>query len=294
MKSVKTQEEKEKNRITLTSLLAAVFLTSFKLIVGLATNSLGIISEAAHSGLDLVAAAMTFFAVRVSGKPADEQHHYGHGKVENMSALFETILLLITCVWIIYEVIERLTGKHAEVIVNAWSFIVISTSIIVDISRSRALKRIAVKYNSQAIEADALHFSSDIWSSLVVLTGLICVYYDIHVADSIAALAVAVLVIIVSLRLGKRAIDVLLDSAPKGMKEKVHQLIQQIPEVSYVHNIRVRNMGPDTEIDVNIHLAPDMPLQKAHDVSTKLEEHVKNNIPRCEVHVHIEPESLHT
>ncbi len=293
MKSELIQEEKEKNRITLTSLLAAVFLTSFKLIVGLATNSLGIISEAAHSGLDLVAAAMTFFAVRVSGKPADEQHHYGHGKVENMSALFETLLLLITCVWIIYEVIERLTGKHAEVIVNAWSFIVILTSIIVDISRSRALKRIAVKYNSQAIEADALHFSSDIWSSLVVLTGLICVYYDIHVADSIAALAVAVLVIIVSLRLGKRAIDVLLDSAPKGMKEKVHQLIKQIPEVSYVHNIRIRNMGPDTEIDVNIHLDPDMPLQKAHDVSTKLEEHVKNNIQRCEVHVHIEPENQH-
>jgi cation diffusion facilitator family transporter len=286
-------EEREKKNIALTSLFAAIFLTAFKLIVGLATNSLGIISEAAHSGLDLVAAAMTFFAIRVSSRPADEEHHYGHGKIENISALFETILLLVTCVWIIYEVIERLTDKPTEVIVSFWSFAVIIVSIIVDISRSRALNKVAKKYNSQALEADALHFSSDIWSSTVVLIGLLCVYFNIYIADSIAALIVAILVIIVSLRLGKRAIDVLIDKAPMGMKEKVRNIISEISEVTFVHNIRVRNMGPDTEIDVNIHLDPNITLEKAHDISTKLEDHVKNKIPRCEVHVHIEPENQH-
>ncbi|MCU7514151.1 MAG: cation diffusion facilitator family transporter, partial [Ignavibacteria bacterium] len=166
------KEEKEKKRVASSSLIAAVFLTSFKLVVGISTNSLGILSEAAHSGLDLLAALVTYAAIRMSSKPADEEHHFGHGKMENISALFETVLLLITCLWIISEVVKRLTGGHMEIEVNVWSFVVILTSMAIDISRSTALRRIAKKYNSQALEADALHFSSDIFSSGVVLIGL--------------------------------------------------------------------------------------------------------------------------
>ena len=153
-----TQESKEKRSIALTSVLAAIFLTGFKLVVGLITGSLGILSEALHSALDLVAAAITFFAVRHSDKPADEDHNYGHGKIENYSALIETLLLVITCIWIIYEAVHRLTTGKMVIDVTVWSFIVIVTSIIVDISRSRALYRVAKKHDSQALEADALHF----------------------------------------------------------------------------------------------------------------------------------------
>jgi cation diffusion facilitator family transporter len=165
----------EKRWAALSSVIAAVGLTGFKIIVGLTTGSLGILAEAAHSGLDLMAAVMTFLAVGISGKPADRNHLYGHGKAENLSALFETLLLLVTCFWILYEATHRLLFHPVALKVTFWSFAVMITSIVVDVSRSRILYRAARKYNSQALEADALHFSTDIWSSGVVILGLICV-----------------------------------------------------------------------------------------------------------------------
>ena len=163
----------EKQRVAGISVGAAVFLTGIKLVIGLLTGSLGLISEALHSGLDLVAAVITFFSVRMSDTPPDRDHNFGHGKIENISAFIETILLLITCVWIIYEALNRLISGKTDIEVSVWSYIVVITSIVVDFTRSRALGRVAKKYNSQALEADALHFSTDIWSSLVVLSGLI-------------------------------------------------------------------------------------------------------------------------
>jgi cation diffusion facilitator family transporter len=169
--------DQEKRWVAASSVLAAVLLTTLKLVVGLVTNSLGILSEAAHSGLDLVAAGMTFWAVRISGQPADREHIYGHGKFENLSALFETLLLLLTCVWITYEAFSRLFfQEEVQVDPSLWAFLVVVVSMVVDFSRSRALKRTAAKYASQALEADALHFSTDIWSSGVVLVGLIGVW----------------------------------------------------------------------------------------------------------------------
>jgi cation diffusion facilitator family transporter len=205
---------KEKRAAALMSVVAAVFLTGFKLLIGLLTGSLGILSEALHSALDLVAAVVTFFSVRVSDKPADREHNYGHGKVENLSALIETMLLLITCVWIIYEAINRLVSGNTHIEISVWSYVVVVSSIIIDVNRSRMLYKVARKHNSQALEADALHFSTDIWSSAVVLLGLICAQFGVYWADSVAALAVAVIVLSVSYRLGKRAVDVLLDKAP--------------------------------------------------------------------------------
>ncbi len=170
----------EKRKVAGWSVLAAVFLTGFKFVVAILTGSLGLLSEALHSGLDLVAAVITYFSVRLSDKPPDKEHNFGHGKIENFSALVETILLFVTCLWIIYEAIHRMITGKIEIEVNVWSYVVIITSIVVDVSRSRALYKVARKYNSQALEADALHFSTDIWSSSVVLLGLACAHFGLY------------------------------------------------------------------------------------------------------------------
>jgi cation diffusion facilitator family transporter len=279
-----------KNRIALTSVLAAVFLTAFKLVVGLLTGSLGILSEALHSGLDLIAAIITLFAVRYADLPADNEHNYGHGKIENFSALIETFLLVITCFWIIYESINRLITKH-PIEVNVLSFIVIITSIIVDISRSRALYKVARKYNSQALEADALHFSTDIWSSFVVLIGL-TVYslFDFVYADSIAALIVALIVLSISYRLGRRAFDVLIDRAPTKIVDQINQVIDKIPGVVKYHDLRVREGGPYKFVELNIHVNKGLSIEDAHSISENVEDEITKKIPRCKVTVHIEPD----
>ncbi len=280
---------KEKNRVALTSVIAAVFLTGFKLIVGVLTGSLGIISEALHSGLDLVAAAITWIAVNISGKPADNDHHYGHGKIENLSALIETLLLLITCIWIIYEAIRRLTLGKTDIEVTVWSYIVVVTSIIVDISRSRALMRVAKKHNSQALEADALHFSTDIWSSVVVLLGLICANFGIFIADSIAALIVACIVIFVSYRLGKRSVNMLLDRVPFKTYKQIKDLLDTISEIEFYHDLKVRASGPEIFAELNIHVKPDLNIRQSHEIATLIETKIKQEIPNSHVHVHIEP-----
>jgi cation diffusion facilitator family transporter len=282
--------EKEKKRVALISVGAAVFLTGFKLVIGVITGSLGILSEALHSGLDLVAAVITYFSVSVSDKPADRSHNYGHGKVENFSAFIETILLFVTCIWIVYEAIHRLVTGNTHIEVTWWSYVVVISSIIIDFSRSRALGRIAKKYNSQALEADALHFSTDIWSSCVVLLGLICAHFGFFFADSVAALVVAGIVLYISFRLGKKAMDVLLDRAPEGSIKKITGILDNIPEISHYHDIRIRTSGADTFVDVNIHVQPDLNIQQAHDISHKAEKEICGTIPRCVVLIHIEPD----
>ena len=231
---------KEKKKVALFSIVAAIFLTGSKFIVGILTGSLGLLSEALHSCLDLVAAVVTYFSVRISDKPADKEHNFGHGKVENMSALIQTVLLLVTCGWIIYEAVHRLITKNIEIEVNMWSYIVVSASIIVDISRSRALSRVAKKHNSQALEADALHFSTDIWSSAVVLLGLICAQFGFYYADPIAALFVALIVLFVCYKLGKKAIDILLDKAPTQSYESVTEILNNHSEIKKYHNLKLR------------------------------------------------------
>lgn len=280
----------EKHRIALVSVGAALFLTSFKIVIGLLTGSLGILSEALHSGLDLVAAGITWFAVRVSDKPPDTDHHYGHGKVENLSAFIETILLFITCIWIIYEAIHRLTTGSTQIDVNAWSYAVVISSIIIDFTRSRALMRVAKKHNSQALEADALHFSTDIWSSAVVLLGLVLAHFGIFIADSIAALMVAVIIMVVTYRLGKRSVNVLLDRVPDDVYKKTREILKQMEGVEYFHELKVRAAGADIFIEVNIHVHPDLNIHQSHDIATNVENKIKAEIPRCFVHVHTEPD----
>lgn len=283
----------EKKRVAGISVFAALFLTGFKLVIGTITGSLGLLSEALHSGLDLVAAVITYFSVRVSDTPPDKKHNYGHGKIENFSAFIETILLLITCSWIIYEALHRLIAGNTHIEVNVWSYIVVVTSIVVDISRSRALYRVARKYNSQALEADALHFSTDIWSSAVVLLGLICANFGFFFADAIAALIVALIVLVISYRLGKRSMDVLLDRAPEGEIAKIEEVLKTIPEIKGYNNLKVRTAGAETFVKVIVYLDPLITLQQVHDICDTIEQEICKVIARCEIFVHAEPFELY-
>ena len=282
-------EKNEKKRAALLSVLSATILTGSKLVVGVATGSLGILSEALHSTLDFLAAIITFFSVRMSDKPADREHNYGHGKVENLSALIQAVLLVVTCIWIIYEAIRRLTGDDFHIEVTVWSYAVVILSIVIDINRSRMLKKVAKKHNSQVLEADALHFSTDIWSSAVVLLGLICVQFGVFWADSIAALGVAAIILVVSYRFGKKAVDVLLDRAPAGTLKIVDEVINRYPEIIMVHDLKARTAGADTFIKFNIHLNPELTVHQAHELCDKLEKEINSLVPRSEIYIHLEP-----
>lgn len=292
MTSIETYEaqmKREKVRIAFSSVLAAIFLTSMKLVVGVWTGSLGILSEAAHSGLDFLAAFITLLAVRISDKPPDKEHHYGHGKVENISALFETLLLVVTCAWILYEAYHRLFTRTVEIDVNVWSFVVIVVSIVIDFSRSRALYRVARKYRSQALEADALHFSTDIYSSSVVIIGLISVTFGFSAGDPIAAGIVALIVLYVSFRLGKKTIDVLLDRVPQGLEEKVLAVIKKVDDVEEVRSVRIRQAGAKSFVDAVIGIRRTASFDSVHTIMSAVEDAVAEVIPRSDVMVHSEP-----
>lgn len=291
------EQQREKGWAAATSVIAAIFLTSMKIVIGLMTGSLGILAEAAHSGLDLVAALITFFAVRVSDRPADESHLYGHGKVENLSALAETLLLLLTCVWIIYEAFNRLFIESVEIDPSIWAFITMGISIVIDYSRSRVLYRAAKKYNSQALEADALHFSTDIWSSSVVIVGLALVKLGeltgqttfLVKADAVSALIVALIVIYVSLQLGKRTIDGLLDSAPEGMANQIVAVVQQVEDVRQVTRARVRGSGNQIFVDLRVAVPRHLSFESSHSVTRAIQEAVRTIAPNADVVVHAVP-----
>ncbi|MCR4433574.1 MAG: cation-efflux pump [Caldiserica bacterium] len=279
----------QKVSIAFYSVLVGLFLTGMKAVVGIATGSLGIISEALHSLLDLGAALMTFFSVKIATRPADTRHQFGHGKVENISALFESLLLLITCVWIVYEAIQRLFLKTVTVEVSIWSFIVMSAALILDILISRILYYGAKKYGSQALEADALHYSSDIFSSLVVIAGLIGVKFGLPILDPIAALAVAVLVSRASIRLGKKAVDELLDQAPSGLKEQIEAKVRSIEGVEDVSEIRLRKSGSSIFVDVVITAGRLTPLSQTDRLTDTIEREIKLLIPESDVMIHVNP-----
>lgn len=291
------QRERETRKVAAVSVAGAVALTLLKILVGVSTGSLGILAEAAHSGLDLVAALMTLLAVRISARPADVEHPYGHGKVENLSALFETLLLLATCVWIIEGAAGRLRSGAVEIEVTVWAFLVMGISIVVDVWRSRALYRAAHKYHSQALEADALHFHTDIWSSSVVILGLVCVKLSdwftglawlVH-ADAIAAIMVALIVVKVSVQLGMRTVHALLDTAPAGMAKQIIDAAESLPGVENCHNVRMRYSGPRLFVDVHVLVDGSQTLQQAHELTDEVERAIQKVAPDADVTVHPEP-----
>jgi cation diffusion facilitator family transporter len=297
--TTRSTADHEKRTAAGSSVLAAIFLTTLKLVVGLLTGSLGILAEAAHSALDLVAAVVTFLAVRVSGKPPDQEYTYGRGKVENLSALLETVLLVVTCAWIIYEAIQRLFFEPKAVEATFWAFAVMAISIVVDVSRSRMLYATARKHHSQALEADALHFSTDVWSSSVVILGLALVWLGQNVfpqyqtlltkADAVAALGVAFIVLFVSYELGRRTIDVLLDRAPVGLPQQITQSVAQMEGVLEVSQVRVRRSGPRVFVDMNVAVDRNLSFEHTHAIASAIEAQIQEVAPDSDVVVHTDP-----
>ena len=286
----------EKRAVAQNSVFAALAITVLKIFVGVTTGSLGILSEAAHSLLDLVAAIITLFSVRVSDKPADADHQYGHGKVENFSAFIETGLLLLTCFWILWEAGKRLFFHHVEIEPSVWAFVVMFLSIVVDAWRSRALKKIAVKYDSQALEADALHFSTDVWSSSVVILGLATVVAGrayglpwLQAADPIAALFVAMFTLYVSSRLARQTIDALLDAAPAGIRNAIVEEVERVPGVLEVDRARIRRAGNRYFADLTVGLSRNVTFQRAEQVVLEVTAAVHRVLPDADVVVHSAP-----
>lgn len=279
----------EKESVALSSVLASLLLTLIKFFVGIITGSLGIISEAAHSLLDFLAAGLTFFSVKFGDKPADEKHPYGHGKIESVSALIETGLLFITSAWIIYESAKRLISGKTEIELTWYAFAVVILSIIIDISRSRSLYKTAKKTKSQALEADALHFSSDILSSLVVLLGLILVGLGMPGADAIAAIFVSLFVASAGYRLGKKTIDTLIDSSPQEICDKVKKLTEGVNGIVSVEKIRARTIGAKSFIELTVNVNRNLAISKVKDIENDICKKIDEDIPYAEIIIQSKP-----
>ena len=293
--------EKLKKRATLMSLLAAVFLTSFKLVIGLYTNSLAILSEALHSGLDLLAAIMTFYAIRISSMPADRRHPYGHGKVENLSALGETILLFVVCIYVGFEGTNRLLSHSSPVMPSLWGVAVMAVSMAVDINRVRVLRKAAKQANSQALAADALHFATDILASATVFVGVLAVWladflnlppqvrHIVNQADTVAALIVAVIIFKVSLTMCRSAVDYLMDSGSEEVEKSIEEKVQLVRGVNSVGRLRMRSAGPHYFVDLCVGVDPQMRVCEGHRIAHDVESSVCAILPGADVTVHVDP-----
>lgn len=288
-KDVLKTESNEKIRIALSSIAASVALTVMKLVIGSYTNSLGILSEAMHSGLDVIAALMTYQAVRMALRPPDTRYTYGYAKYESISSLVEIILLFAVAGWVFYEGIDRIFFRPVEPEITIFSFAIMFISIAVDFGRSKALYRAARKYGSQALEADGLHFKTDMLTSAIVIAGLFAVLLlKIPNADAYAALVIAGLIIYTSLGLGRGTLDVLLDKAPKGTTARVIEVVSGLEGVRRAYDVRARQVGQEMFVDMHIEVPRTFTHDRAHRVATEVEERVKNTIPNSNVLVHVD------
>jgi cation diffusion facilitator family transporter len=286
----------EKRLAALASVGSAIVLVSLKVFLTVITGSLGILSEALHSILDLIAAVITFLSVRVADKPADADHLYGHGKVESFSAFVETALLIVTAVYIIWEAIHRLIFHSTHIRPSLRAIIILGICMAVDLVRSRRLTRVARKYPSEALEADALHFSTDVWSTFVVILGItgawIGLKYDIpwlSMLDAFAALAVAGVIIWIGSRLGKKTVDALLDVAPSGLQQQIAAAVANTEGVLRSERVRVRRSGQRYFVDVTMSVPRTASLEQAHVASDAVEQRIEGIVPDADVVVHVEP-----
>lgn len=264
-------------------------LTVIKLVVGFISNSLGILSEAAHSSIDLIAAFMTLFAVMKADVAPDSGHLYGHGKLENLSSLVETILLFVTAIWVVYEALERLIYGGASVDVGISAILVMAISAVINYTRSTAMYSAAKKYRSQALEADAVHFRADLITSLVVIAGIVPVAFGFTITDTIAAIIVAVIIVFLAFRIGRKSVDALMDAAPQGLVKVISEEARKVEGIEKIGRIRVRESGSKTFIDINVSIDKVLPLEIAHGVTETLTRRIQALIPDSDVMVHAEP-----
>jgi cation diffusion facilitator family transporter len=285
--------QSEKEKVALGSIAVSAGLTVAKAVVGVMSGSLALLSEAAHSLIDLFATVMTYFAVRISGKPADAEHHYGHGKVESVTALAETALLFVLSGVVIWEAAQRLYGGQSHAVeATLWAFAVIAVSIVVDFFRARLLYRVAHETASEALEADALHFGSDMWSSIAVLIGLGAVAAGYPWADAAAALVVAVFVCLAGWRLGRRTIDTLTDTAPPGSAETITRAAEQVSGVVAIESVRARPVGDKLFVEIVLAVSRSLPLDRVELLKRQVAEAIRAALPRAEVSVATAPRAL--
>jgi len=282
----------KKRNIALSSVIASFLLTVMKLAVGVVTGSIGIISEAAHSGLDFGAVSLTYAAVKVSDKPADREHQYGHAKVESIAALIETCVLILTSGWIIYEAVHRLLSKTSEVRVVWYSALVLVISIAVDFSRSRALKKVAMETKSQALEADALHFNSDMLSSAMVLAGLALVVAGMVWADAVAGIVVALLIARAALSLGKKTVDILIDAAPEGLTDQIASITKSVDGVIKIEKIRVKPAGPFVFVEMTLDVSRTLSLEKVQSICRSIEDKIRELLRVADITINTQPIAL--
>jgi len=276
-------------RVALASLLAASGLVALKLAAALATGSLALLSEAAHSGLDAVVTGLTLFAVSVAARPPDADHPYGHGKAENVAAMIEAVALLVLSITIAREAILRLAHPGHAVRTPLYAFGVIAASIVVDASRVRVLSRAGKRYSSPALQADALHFTADLLTSVVVLAGLGAVKLGYRNADAIGGLVIAAYVCFSSVRLGRRSIDALMDRAPEGAVGRIRRAAGEIQGVGEVRRVRLRYAGGQPQTDVVVGVSRTVPLEVAHTLTEQVEQAIRSVEPGADVVVHVEP-----
>jgi cation diffusion facilitator family transporter len=264
----------EKQKVASISLIASACLALLKFIAALLTGSLGLLSEAVHSLVDFGATAVTWFAVRWSNQPADDDHHFGHAKIESVAALFETFLLIGIALFIAYEAIHRLLTGNSDVEVTWWSVGILIISIIVDLNRSRALLKTAKETHSVALAADAAHFQSDMWGSFAVLLGLIGVWFGFAQADAVAAILVSCVIGYIGWHLGKDTLQSLLDAAPEGLTNDVRAIASNTDRVLAVNQLRVKPAGPINFITLDVDVSRMLP----HTEIQKLKEELAANI----------------
>jgi cation diffusion facilitator family transporter len=294
---------KEKRSAASLSVVAACAITALKLVVGIATGSLGMLSDAAHSGVDLIGAGLTFVSVRLSDKPADENHPYGHGKVENLSAFVETFLMLASSVWIMVEAIIRIFVHPVAVRLSVWPFLVLLTSIAVDFGRSRKLKSVAERYQSDALAANALHFASDIWSSVAVLIGLAASWLGssatgqrmglewMRFADPVAAIIVALLILHFAWRLAWRTIGALTDAIPEDISRSVLRELRAVDGVLSIDQARMRRSGGKYFTDFTLSFSRQLTFQRAEELVGEATAAVQRILPGADVVIHTVPRS---
>ena len=295
MATRKNDAPHEKRSAALLSVGSALLLVSLKTFLVVRTGSLGVLSEALHSGLDLLAALITFLSVRVADEPADERHPYGHGKFENFSAFVETGLLLLTALFIVYEAFDRLFFHAVHIQPSITAILILLVALAIDLTRARALRHVARRYASEALEADALHFSTDVWSTLVVIAGIALVWAGnkwnvpwLSYADALAGLAVAAVIFWVGSQLGKRTLDALLDVAPTGLQQEIIQAVANMDGVLDVERVRVRRAGNRHFVDATVTVPRTASLEQVHALTDAIEKRIGEITP-ADVMVHVEP-----
>jgi cation diffusion facilitator family transporter len=275
---------------------AAAVMTLLKIAAGLLSGSLGVLSDAAHSGLDLVGAALTYFSVNVSDKPADEDHTYGHGKIENLSAFSEAGLMALSCTWIMWEAVERIFFHAVEIHHSLWPMLVLVTSIGVDVWRSRQLRTVAVRTGSPALATDAFHFASDIWATSAVLVGLAAAWAGerfqiafLHYADPLAAIMVSLMILRMTVRLGHEAVAALVDEIPAETRRKLVREVERVDGVLAVERARVRRAGAGYFADVTLALPRRFTFEHTSDLVEAATSAVQRALPGADVVIHTIP-----